>query len=87
LKKNKNIFFDILFIISFALAIASLWEIFEYLDSFYFKADPQKVVMTGISDTMGDIIVAFLGSILVSICFYFENKYDLLFKKFIKIFI
>ena len=35
---------------------------------------------------MGDIIVAFLGSILVSICYYFENKYNykLLTNKFIK---
>ena len=42
--------------------------------------------MTGVSDTMGDIIVAFLGSILVSVCYRFETKYNykLLIKKFIK---
>ena len=58
----------------------------EYLSSYYFEVDPQKVVSTRVSDTMGDIIVAFLGSILVSICYYFENKYkyNLLIKKFIK---
>jgi len=85
-KKNKNIFFDILFIIALTLMIASLWEVFEYLSSYYFDVDPQKVVITGVSDTMGDIIVSFLGSILVSISYYFENKYnyDLLIKKFIK---
>ena len=85
-KKNKNMLFDILFIISLTLAVASFWEIFEYLASFYLKVDPQKVVSTGINDTMGDIIVAFLGSILVSISYYFENKYkyNLLIKKFIK---
>jgi len=35
---------------------------------------------------MGDIIVAFLGSILTSISYYFEIKYNynLLIKKFIK---
>ena len=66
--------------------VASLWEVFEYLSSYYFGVDPQKVVMTGVSDTMGDIIVAFLGSILVSISYYFEIKhnYNLLIKKFIK---
>ena len=85
-KKNKNMFFDLLFIIAITLMVASLWEVFEYLSSYYFGVDPQKAVTTGVSDTMGDIIVAFLGSILVSICYYYENKYNynLLIKKFIK---
>lgn len=85
-KKNKNLLFGVLFIISFSMMIASAWEIFEYLSSYYFHLDPQKVAATGVSDTMGDMIVAFLGSILVSICYYFEHKdnYNLLIKKFIK---
>ena len=85
-KKDKNIFFDILVIVSLTLAVAAFWEIFEYLSSFYFHMDPQKVLLTGVNDTMGDIIVAFLGSVLVSISYYFENKYNykLLIKKFIK---
>ena len=85
-RKDKNMFFDILVIISLTLAVAAFWEIFEYLSSFYFHMDPQKVLTTGVSDTMGDIIVAFLGSILVSICYCFENKYnyELLVKRFIK---
>lgn len=86
LKKDKNMFFDILYIIALTLAVAALWEVFEYLSSYYFGLDPQKVTTTGVTDTMNDIIVAFLGSILVSICYYFEIKYDynLLIKKFIK---
>lgn len=85
-KKKKNMFFDILYIIAITLMIASLWEIFEYISSFYFQMDPQKVLLTGVNDTMGDIIVAFLGSILVSINYYYENKYNynLLINKFIK---
>ena len=84
---NKNsIFINILYIIAFTLMVASLWEIFEYLSSYYFNVDPQKVVLTGVNDTMGDIIVAFLGSILVSVCYYFEIKYNYnyLIKKYIK---
>lgn len=86
LKKNKNLFFDILFIISFSMMIAGIWEIFEYLSSYYFHLDPQRVALTGVSDTMGDMIVAFLGAILVSISYYFEHKdnYNLLVKSFIK---
>ena len=76
-KKDKNIYFNILFIIAFTLMVASLWEIFEYLSSYYFKVDPQKVLTTGVIDTMHDIMVAFLGSILVSISYYFEIKYKL----------
>lgn len=85
-KKGKNLFFNILYIIALTLMIASLWEIFEYLSSYYFNVDPQKVLATGVTDTMGDLIVALLGSILVSICYYFEIKYDykLLITKYIK---
>ena len=79
--------FNILFIISFSLGIAALWEIFEYLASYYFNMDPQKVILTGVTDTMGDIIVAFLGSILVSICYYFEHtsNHNIFIKKFEKL--
>ena len=88
LKNNKkSIFFNILFIISFSMLVASSWEIFEYLSSYYFNVDPQRVLETGVTDTMGDIIVAFLGSILVSLCYYFEHKnnYNLLIKSFEKL--
>ena len=86
-KANKNIVFNILFIISFSMLIASIWEVFEYLSSCYFNVDPQKVLLTGVSDTMGDIIVALLGSLLVSIGYYFEHSEDcnLIIKKFEKL--
>ena len=85
IKNRHNLLFNILFIIAFSLMVASLWEIFEYLSSYYFNVDPQRVALTGVSDTMKDIIVAFLGSILISLSYYFENTegYQLLTKKFI----
>ncbi len=85
--KSNKLLFNILFIISFSLGIAALWEIFEYLASYYFNMDPQKVILTGVTDTMGDIIVAFLGSILVSICYYFEHtsNHNIFIKKFEKL--
>lgn len=84
---SKNIVFNTLFIVSFSMLVASCWEVFEYISSYYFGVDPQKVVLTGVTDTMGDIIVALLGSILVSISYYFEHKYNynLLIKKFEKL--
>ena len=83
-KNNKNLAFNILFIITLSLAVAAFWEIFEYNASYYFNVDPQRVKATGVTDTMQDIMVAFLGSILVSIPYYFEHKYksNMLIKKF-----
>lgn len=84
-KKNNNIIFSILFIISFTLMTASFWEFFEYLSSILFNVDPQKVITTGVHDTMNDMIVAFLGSVLVSLIYVYEYKYNvnILVKKFI----
>ena len=86
LKINNKVIFNIIFLISFSMLIASLWEIFEYLSSYYFNVDPQRVILTGVSDTMGDIIVALLGSILVSFCYYFEytENCNLIIKKFVQ---
>lgn len=86
-KKNDSILFSIIFIISFALMTASVWEMFEYVSSCLFGVDPQLVVKTGVNDTMGDIIVAFLGSLLISLSYYFENKLNINFitKNFIKV--
>lgn len=84
---NKNLLFNVLFIISFSMLVASIWEVFEYLSSYYFHVDPQKVILTGVSDTMGDIIVALLGSTLISTCYHFEHtsSYKLLITKYEKL--
>lgn len=69
----KSNFFTVLYILSFTSLVASYWEIFEYLSSVLFGLDPQRVLLTGVNDTMGDIIVATLGSMLVSV-YYYYNK-------------
>lgn len=71
---QKNLFFNILFIISFVLMIASFWEFFEYFSDILFKQDAQNVLTTGIHDTMKDMIAAFLGSILFSIVYVYARK-------------
>ncbi len=55
-----------LFAWMFAVLSAVVWEIFEYVVSF-FGPDPQKVAETGIHDTMGDMIVCFLGGLITGI--------------------
>ena len=52
-----------LFAWMFAVLSAVVWEIFEYVVSF-FGPDPQKVAETGIHDTMGDMIVCLLGGLI-----------------------
>lgn len=72
--KCKNIIFNILFIISFTWLCAGMWEVFEFTCNYLFGGDAQKVALTGVSDTMWDMIVAFFGSIIVCFVYYFRKK-------------
>lgn len=83
---EKDRLFNIIFIISITLMVAGLWEIFEFTADNLLGGDAQKVVATGVTDTMKDIICALLGSVLFSFCYLYEcvkNK-SLLIKEFIK---
>lgn len=70
--QEKSMIFNILFMVSFTLAVASFWEFFEYGADIFFKADAQHVSTTGVNDTMLDMIVAFLGSIIVCVVYGWE---------------
>ncbi len=72
--KTKNIFFDILFILSFSSMCAFLWEVFEFTCNALVGGDAQRVALTGVSDTMWDMIVAFAGSLFVSFVYYIKKK-------------
>lgn len=74
--KNCNIkkkYFIIISTLCFTLAVASLWEIFEYSSNILFGGDAQKVVKTGVNDTMQDIIVALIGSVFVCLIYGFYS--------------
>ncbi len=72
--KTKNIIVNILFILSFSWLCAGLWETFEFACNYFVGGDAQRVAETGVSDTMWDMIVAFLGAIAFSIYYYFLSK-------------
>lgn len=79
LDKNKIAFkkhklFYITFIISFSLAIAGIWEICEFSCDSLVGSDTQFVKDTGVSDTMEDMIIAFVGSIITAIYFYIRRN-------------
>lgn len=73
----RNKCFIIICTICFTLAIASIWEIFEYSANILFGGDAQKVAKTGVNDTMQDIIVALIGSIFVCLVYGFYSTFNI----------
>jgi hypothetical protein len=82
----KKLWFNIVFIIVFNLAIAALWEFNEFIFDNLFNKDAQRVIATGVNDTMKDMIAAFLGSILFCIMYFYEEvtKNKIIVKHFIE---
>lgn len=72
--KEKHKWFNVLFMICFTLMVASLWEFSEFAADLIMKTDVQHVIDTGVADTMEDMLIAFVGSIIVSISYLVENK-------------
>lgn len=70
--KSKNFWFNVLFVLSFSWFCAGMWEVFEYLCNIFFGGDAQRVALTGVNDTMIDMIVAFLGSLFVCFTYYIK---------------
>ena len=71
---RSSIFFNVFFLLIVTLGLSALWEIFEFTNSKIFDADVQHVLTTGVTDTMRDIILAFLGSILFSTWYIYKAK-------------
>lgn len=71
--QENKIFFNVLFIISITLSVAVCWEFFEYFGNIFFGGDAQRVAKTGVNDTMQDMLVAFLGSVIISILYVIEE--------------
>ncbi len=84
--QNDKKSFIILFIILFSLSISTGWEFFEFFSDKIFNGDTQYVKSTGVDDTMEDMLIALLGSILFSGYCYIKMKKDQHFlKKFEKL--
>lgn len=71
---KKRIILNVIFMLGFTMLIASAWEMIEFTCDNLFGKDAQNVLTTGVDDTMWDMIVAFIGSILVSILYIIEVK-------------
>lgn len=53
---------------------AVLWEIFEYISDYIFDGNAQRVLETGINDTMQDMIATLLGFIIFAIVYIGKKK-------------
>ena len=72
--KIKRLAFAFIFIIALSSMGAFLWETFEFVCNILVGGDAQKVAETGVNDTMLDMIVAFIGS-LITATIYTIKKY------------
>lgn len=74
--RKNNRFFWFLFILVFTIAIAGCWEFFEFICDIMFHQDAQKVIPSGVTDTMTDMLIATGGGIVsVIYCWFFSpNK-------------
>lgn len=82
---DKKLFVNFIFILSLIALLAGLWETFEFTGDQIFNEDAQRVIITGTMDTMKDMIVAYLGSIMFILMYAYEytcNK-NLIIKRFI----
>jgi len=66
--------FVAIFSFSFALSMGVIWEIYEFSMDSLFGLNMQK---SGLSDTMGDLIVDALGALVVPIIGYFYLRGDI----------
>lgn len=78
-KNTESMKFRILaliFIISFATLCGVLWEIYEFSMDNILGVDMQVVELTGVADTMGDLIADFIGGTIIGIYGFtvFKNK-------------
>lgn len=69
---KKDIVFNIIYIILITLSVAVLWECTEFTIDKTLGTDTQKVLTTGVNDTMKDMICALAGSILYSIYYLYS---------------
>lgn len=82
---SLNPFFVAFFAFCFAIALGVVWEIYEFFCDGFIKTNMQKYALESgikligrdaVSDTMGDLIVDGIGSLVASIIGYISIKYD-----------
>ena len=63
----SNKYYKMIIVILITIFLATMWEVYEYIASIIFNIDPQNNLTTGVNDTMQDIIVALIGTLLFNL--------------------
>ena len=71
-KQNNNMLFNIIFGVILTLSLGTLWEITEFDIDQVFKTNMQSIE-TGLLDTMKDLSIAAITSIITSIIYLKKN--------------
>ena len=72
-KEDKQCF-NLLFMNCFTLMVASLWEFVEFGSFVFLSMDVQHHLTTGVFDTMEDMLIAFLGNIIICGLYLLKNN-------------
>lgn len=72
---KKNLFFNIIFIIVFTLGTAVFWEFLEFGSDKILHENNQRLE-TGIFDTMLDLILTFITSLIFAADYLIETKFN-----------
>lgn len=83
---KDSVGFNVLYMFAITLLVAACWEFFEFSADSLLDGNAQRVLETGVRDTMKDMICALSGCTLVVIAFIYEhtNKTKLIITKFIE---
>lgn len=73
IKPKLFIFLNIVFAVSFSIAIGVLWEMFETTGDYLFKT---KMTENGLEDTGGDLLIKTIIAFITSIIYYFYKRKD-----------
>lgn len=68
--KNRFVMFSAIFAFSFAVALGTIWEAFEFLGDYLFKTG---MVKGGIEDTATDILINIAASFITSAYYYIKR--------------
>lgn len=67
--KKNELWFPIFFMVCFSVMVAGCWEFLEFFCDLILGGNVQHALDTGVRDTMEDMLVATLGSLLI-VCLY-----------------
>lgn len=68
--EQRFLLFTVVFAFSFAISLGTLWEMFEFLGDYFFKAN---MVKGGLEDTSSDLLVKILAALITAVICYYRS--------------